>query len=125
MSAPNTNPDKQASQHRGPLTGMAMAVLFAAVLLVGFILYVTMRGGSPEGAAAQVDGRTGATEETATGAGGDGVSANDDASDDEPAAQADDAAVTVAPETVTAPDSGAGNPADTDPGESQAAEPLE
>ena len=37
MSAPNTNPDKQASQHRGPLTGMAMMVLFAGVLLVGLI----------------------------------------------------------------------------------------
>lgn len=122
MSAPNTNPDKQARQHRGPLMGMGMMVLWAGVLLVGLIIFISMRGGSPEGADAQVDGRTGDATEAATG---DGVSANDSAADDEPAAVADDAAVTVSPETVTAPDSGAGNPADTDPGESQAAEPLE
>lgn len=123
MSAPNTNPDKQARVHRGPLTGIGMVLLFVAIIVIATVVFMSGRSGGPEGAASQVDGRTGATEEAA--AGGDGVSANDYAEDDEPAAVPDATAVTVAPETTTAPDTGAGNPADTDPGESQAAEPRE
>ncbi len=34
MSAPNTNIEKQARRHRGPLIGMALAVLFGVALIV-------------------------------------------------------------------------------------------
>lgn len=97
MSAPDTDTEKQARQHRGPLTGMFMAVIFAGLLLVGLVVYLFARGGTPEGAAVQVDGRTGEAEATA-----DGAPATDDA-DASPAMAADPAAVTVTGEV--APDS--------------------
>ncbi|MBP1804581.1 hypothetical protein [Rubellimicrobium aerolatum] len=125
MSAPNTNIDKQAHRHRGPLRGMFAVVLFALILLGLLAFWAFGRGGDPEGAAAQVNDATGAVEPAAADTAG--PSANDFAEDDANAGTApaaDPTAVTVAPETVVAPDSGAGNPADTDPGESQAAEPL-
>lgn len=59
MSAPDTNTQKQAEKHRGPLTGMMAVVLFALVLLAVTGIVLVNRGGAPEGAAAQVDGRTG------------------------------------------------------------------
>lgn len=123
MSAPDTNTQKQAEKHRGPLTGMLMMVIWAAVLLVGLLIYLSVRGGTPEGADAQIDTRTGTVE--TTGGGGEGAPATDDASQAEGTAAEDPAAVTVPAETVVAPDSGAGNAADTDPGESQTAQPLD
>ena len=123
MSAPDTDTAKQARQHRGPLRGMMAMVIWAVVLLVGLAIYVVSRGGAPEGAETQVDGRTGEAGEAAE----PGPSVNDSAGDDAAATTgvADPTAVTVPAETVTAPDTGAGNPPDTDPGESQAAEPRE
>lgn len=37
MSAPNTNLNKQAKRHKGPLLGMIAAVVLAVVLLVWFL----------------------------------------------------------------------------------------
>jgi hypothetical protein len=35
MSAPETNVEKQARRHRGPLVGIAVAVLIAGLALIG------------------------------------------------------------------------------------------
>jgi hypothetical protein len=126
MSAPDGDLERQAKHHRGPLRGMFAVVLFAAVLLIVLLFWAFGRGGDPEGAETQVQTGTGTVEDATT----DGVSANDNAAEEAPAAgeggaEADPTAVTVSPETVTAPDSGAGPAADTDPGESQSAEPLD
>jgi len=60
MSAPDTNIETQERRHAGPLTGMALAVTFAGVLLVGLIGWTVFNAGPPEGSETQVDGRTGA-----------------------------------------------------------------
>ncbi len=135
MSAPDTNTQKQAVQHRGPLRGMALVVAFALILLVALVFFVSSRGGAPEGADTQIDGRSGETTETPIGSGESGPSANDIAADDAEAsteeggaaapAEADPAAVTVPGETAPTPDTGAGPTADTDPGESESAQPLD
>ena len=53
MSAPQTNVEKQAKRHRLPLTGFVVVVVFALTLLLGLIIWVAMRGESPEGADVQ------------------------------------------------------------------------
>lgn len=60
MSAPNTNVERQAEKHAGPLSGMALGLIFAGVLLAGLIGWTVYQGGEPAGADAQIDGRTGA-----------------------------------------------------------------
>lgn len=60
MSAPDTNIDKQADNHKGPLTGMKAVLAFVGVLLVAFIVWTVANGNDPQGAAVQIDGRTGA-----------------------------------------------------------------
>jgi hypothetical protein len=124
MSAPDGDLNRQTKHHRGPLRGMFAVVLFALVMLAILGFWAFGRGGDPEGAGAQVQEGTGQTED----ADGDGISANDRAAEETgegTEGAADPGAVTVPSETVTAVDSGAGETADTDPGESQAAEPLD
>jgi hypothetical protein len=125
MSAPQTDIEKQAQRHRGPLRGMFAVVLFA-LLLLGFLAFWAFgRGGTPEGAATQVEGSTGETEAVGDG---DAVSANDSAAEEADAAtaspEADPAAVTVPSETVQAPQSGQSDDINPDTGGSDAAEPL-
>jgi len=67
MSAPDTNIETQERRHAGPLTGMALAVTFAGVLLVGLIFWTVYKGGAPEGSETQVDGRTGAVTQSVEG----------------------------------------------------------
>jgi hypothetical protein len=125
MSAPDGDLERQSKHHRGPLQGMFAVVIFALILLGLLSFWAFGRGGDPEGAEAQVNDATG--EVTPTNEATAGPSANDIAEDDANAGTtqaADPNAVTVAPETVTAPQVGTGNPPDTDPGESQSAEPL-
>lgn len=62
MSAPDTNTEKQEDRHKAPLGGMALAVIFAGVLLIGLVIFLIVGGNTPEGADVQVDGRTGAVE---------------------------------------------------------------
>ena len=122
MSAPQTNIDKQARRHRGPLTGMFAVVLFALILLGALALWA-FRGGAPEGAATQVQSGLG-TVETDESA----VSANSSAEEERGAGsggEPDPTAVTVPAETVTTPQTGIAATADTDPGESMNAEPLD
>lgn len=59
MSAPNTNVERQAEKHAGPLSGIAMALVFAGLLLVGLIAWTVYQGGEPAGAEVQIDSRTG------------------------------------------------------------------
>ena len=59
MSAPDTDIKKQEKDHKGPLIGMAFGVAFAGVLLIGFLVWLSANGETPEGAAVQIDGRTG------------------------------------------------------------------
>jgi len=42
MSAPQTNIEKQAKRHRGPLTGIVVALSVAALLFIGFTVYSSM-----------------------------------------------------------------------------------
>lgn len=64
MSAPDTNLEEQEREHRGPLLGMAAAVIFAFILggLLGAWLFAM--GNDPGSAEERIDGRTGAVEET-------------------------------------------------------------
>ena len=47
MSASNTNIEKQAKRHRGPLFGIAIAVIWAAVLFAGFMIWTAYQGDNP------------------------------------------------------------------------------
>lgn len=59
MSAPDTNVERQAKNHKFPLWGMAAVVAFALALLFALTVYLADIGGTPDGAEEQVDGRTG------------------------------------------------------------------
>ena len=59
MSAPQTNVDTQVKRHRPSILGISGVLIFSTILLILFIMFVVNRGGEPEGAATQVDGRTG------------------------------------------------------------------
>lgn len=67
MSAPRTNLDKQEKQHRGPLRGMALVVIFALVLLGGLALWTTSGSDGVAGADVQIDARTGTAIDADTG----------------------------------------------------------
>lgn len=47
MSAPNTNVKKQERRHKFPLIGMAWMIAWAAVLLVGLVIYLSFKGNEP------------------------------------------------------------------------------
>ncbi len=59
MSAPETNIEKQAKKHKGPLAGMAGVLVFVGVLLAAFVIWTVYNGDTPEGAETQIDSRTG------------------------------------------------------------------
>lgn len=48
MSAPHTDPEKEARRHRGPLIGMAAVVLFGVVLIVYWIFEEVATSDPPE-----------------------------------------------------------------------------
>lgn len=60
MSAPDTNIKTQEKRHKPSLFGIAVSLGFAAVLLTAFLFWLSANGNAPEGAAVQIDGRTGA-----------------------------------------------------------------
>lgn len=47
MSAPDTNLEKQKRRHKGPLVGIALALLFGVGLVAYWSFYVSATGGSP------------------------------------------------------------------------------
>lgn len=61
MSHTDNNVQRQKRRHRGPLIGMAVVVIFALVLLVWWLGYEAYEADGPQGAPAQIDGRTGET----------------------------------------------------------------
>lgn len=63
MSAPQTNIENQKKRHKPALGGMAISVIGALILLAVFVTWTVWKGGEPEGADAQVDGRTGDVEQ--------------------------------------------------------------
>lgn len=129
MSAHRTNIDKETRRHRPALTAMLVAVVFAFVLLAGFLIYLFAGGNTPQGADTQI--RTGVDTVTSSGApdtaaSGTGAPAGIEADTGVAGTggEADPAAVTVAPTTTTAPETPAGITADTNPGQSRASMPV-
>ncbi|SDZ37872.1 hypothetical protein SAMN05444004_11252 [Jannaschia faecimaris] len=66
MSAPDTNLEKQAKNHFGPIIGIAAGVVFVGILLIAYLFFIV----SPEenmstGAAVQTDGDVTITESAA------------------------------------------------------------
>ncbi|MDB5665910.1 hypothetical protein [Cypionkella sp.] len=49
MSAPNTNPEKQARQHRGPLIGMALAVAIGVGAIGVWLLHEASNADEQQG----------------------------------------------------------------------------
>lgn len=49
MSAPDTNVEKQARRHKGPLTGIPLAALLAAVAFVGYLAFTALTGTGEDG----------------------------------------------------------------------------
>lgn len=75
MSAPNTDPEKQGEKHKTPLVGMTMMIVWAAVLLVGLLVYLSFSGNEP-GDDVPID-EEGASEQSDMGSGGaDGEQSN-------------------------------------------------
>lgn len=60
MSAPDTELEKQKSRHRGPLLGLAVCIVAAALMFLGYLTITAERGQTPNDTGAQIDGRTGA-----------------------------------------------------------------
>ncbi|MFN3208718.1 MAG: hypothetical protein ACE369_06900 [Roseovarius sp.] len=73
MTPPDTNVEKQAKRHKGPLGGMTLAVVFASVLFAIFYVFVISGGEDEEGAPAP------AQVEEAAPATGDGAANVEDA----------------------------------------------
>jgi hypothetical protein len=71
MSAPQTNIEKQARWHRGPIIGMIVVVVFALGLLFWQMMIVAKDGTPVDSGADQIDGRTGQTVPDATPPAGD------------------------------------------------------
>lgn len=47
MSASETNIDKQIKRHRGPLFGIAISLLCAGLLFVGFMFWTAYKSDNP------------------------------------------------------------------------------
>jgi hypothetical protein len=61
MSAPDTNLEKQAKNHFGPIIGIASGVVFAGIILIAYLFFiVSPEDNSPDttptGEAVQTDG---------------------------------------------------------------------
>lgn len=107
MSAPDTNTQKDARRHRGPLSGMLAVVLFALVLLAGLAFFLSGTGNTPEGTQSQ---QTGAGDAGAPSESVEGV--------------ADEAAPMQPAEQTTGADASVGEQTDTNPSESQVSTPI-
>lgn len=47
MSASNTNIEKQAKRHRGPMVGIVVSLVWAGVLFVGFLIWTAYASDNP------------------------------------------------------------------------------
>lgn len=70
MSPPDTDIDKQAKRHRGPLVGITAGLIFVAIVAIGAFIW----NGLPLGEQAAPDGEPTEVvpEDAATGTDGDG-----------------------------------------------------
>lgn len=75
MSAPNTNIDKQARRHRGPLIGMALVVVFGVALILYWLMEESAQSDppAPQDQIEQQSGTAPATQAPATPAPGEGA----------------------------------------------------
>jgi UDP-N-acetylmuramyl pentapeptide phosphotransferase/UDP-N-acetylglucosamine-1-phosphate transferase len=48
MSAPDTNTEKTKAAHKTPITGMIGMVVFAVVLLIALVAWLSFAGNDPE-----------------------------------------------------------------------------
>ncbi len=62
MSAPKTNIEVQKKRHWGPLLGIAVVLLFAALITAWFMGWLAVTGDTPRDVNTQIDGRTGEVE---------------------------------------------------------------
>ncbi len=70
MSAPDTNVDKQAKRHAGPIIGIAAGIVLAILLLVVYLFYIATPAddtpdNTPTGEAAVTDGNATVTPDDA------------------------------------------------------------
>ncbi|SNR26760.1 hypothetical protein [Puniceibacterium sediminis] len=59
MSAPDTNTTTEEKRHKPSILGMKAVLIFVAILLVGWLVWTVSAADAPDGAKAQIDGRTG------------------------------------------------------------------
>jgi hypothetical protein len=62
MSAPKTNIEVQKKRHWGPLLGIAVVLIFAAIITAWFMGWLAVTGDEPRDVDTQIDGRTGEVE---------------------------------------------------------------
>lgn len=62
MSAPDTNIEKQAERHKGPLSGMPGAIILASVLFLGILGWFAMTDNEPREASVPAAGAAVETE---------------------------------------------------------------
>lgn len=55
MSAPRTNVERQKARHRAPLIGIALSLVFAALIFIAYLAYEVGGGTSPEDTGPQVE----------------------------------------------------------------------
>jgi hypothetical protein len=67
MSAPQTNIETQKRRHRGPLIGMAVAVLFGVMLIVYWLLEESATADNPQGSEDPAQTEQPAVEDVNTG----------------------------------------------------------
>lgn len=59
MSAPDTDLEKQKKKHKTALLGIRGVMAFAAILLLGLIIWLSYQGQEPRNPETKIDGRTG------------------------------------------------------------------
>lgn len=55
MSAPDTNVEREEQKHKTPLLGIGGSILWAGVLLVGLIVWISYNGSTPEEQGVQIE----------------------------------------------------------------------
>lgn len=70
MSAPDTDVEKQAKNHFGPIIGIASGVVFVGIILIAYLFFIVSPedntpDATPTGEAVQTDGNATITDEDA------------------------------------------------------------
>ena len=67
MSAPHTNVEKQVKRHKAPLMGIIGVLIFAGLLLLGLLFWLSSTGNEPETAETQIEVTPGVGAQTEDG----------------------------------------------------------